>query len=88
MARRQTGLHCTFCGKTQDQVQRLIAGPNVFICDACITLCNDILAQDVPPMAAGMANAQHAATRRGGTPWWRRLVERWNRATHPASGLA
>jgi len=88
MAHRRTARACTFCGKTQDQVQRLIAGPNVFICDACIALCNEILAQDVPPTVAGMANAQHATMRRGEAPWWRRLIERWHRAARPAPGLA
>jgi len=39
-------LCCTFCGKTQDKVQRLIAGPDVYICDECVSLCNDILTQD------------------------------------------
>ncbi len=37
---------CSFCGKDQDQVQRLIAGPDVFICDECVGLCNEILTQD------------------------------------------
>ncbi len=41
-----TELYCSFCGKSQDNVQRLIAGPDVYICDECVTLCNDILAQD------------------------------------------
>jgi ATP-dependent protease Clp ATPase subunit len=36
-------LKCTFCGKTQKQVQRLIAGPAVYICDECIGLCCEIL---------------------------------------------
>jgi hypothetical protein len=36
-------LHCSFCGKTQHEVSKLIAGPNVFICDACIGLCNDVV---------------------------------------------
>lgn len=40
------GLCCSFCGKTQDTVQRLIAGPDVYICDECVALCNDILTQD------------------------------------------
>jgi ATP-dependent Clp protease ATP-binding subunit ClpX len=36
---------CSFCGKNQDQVRRLIAGPNgVYICDECVSLCNEILA--------------------------------------------
>jgi ClpX C4-type zinc finger len=40
-------LHCSFCGKTQHQVAKLIAGPYVFICDECVGLCNKILGQ--PP---------------------------------------
>jgi ATP-dependent Clp protease ATP-binding subunit ClpX len=43
-------LQCSFCGKSQDQVKRLIAGPNVFICDECIELCNDILEEDLETM--------------------------------------
>ena len=37
---------CSFCGKGQEEVKKLIAGPNVFICDQCIDLCNDIIAED------------------------------------------
>lgn len=37
-------LHCSFCGKNQDQVVQLISGPDVFICNECITLCNEIIA--------------------------------------------
>ena len=36
-------LKCSFCGKSQDQVKRLIAGPGVYICDECIDLCSDII---------------------------------------------
>jgi ATP-dependent Clp protease ATP-binding subunit ClpX len=35
--------HCSFCGKAQEQVRRLIAGPNTFICDECVVLCKGIL---------------------------------------------
>ncbi len=38
--------HCSFCGKSQDEVKKLIAGPTVFICDECIELCNDIVAEE------------------------------------------
>lgn len=40
-------LTCSFCGKSQDQVKRLVAGPNVYICDECIELCNEILVEEV-----------------------------------------
>lgn len=43
----KTQLQCSFCGKTQDQVKRLIAGPNVYICDECITLCNEIISEEM-----------------------------------------
>jgi len=39
-------LHCNFCGKSQHEVKRLIAGPDVYICDECISLCSDIIQED------------------------------------------
>ena len=41
-------LTCSFCGKPQSQVRRLIAGPDVYICDECVKLCEDILAEEFP----------------------------------------
>ena len=41
-----TRLKCSFCGKTQDQVKKLIAGPEVYICDECVELCNEILDEE------------------------------------------
>ena len=42
----QEELHCSFCGKPQDAVKKLIAGPGVFICNECVELCNDILSKE------------------------------------------
>jgi len=42
----QGDLRCSFCGKGQEEVRKLIAGPNVYICDECIELCNDIIAEE------------------------------------------
>ena len=39
-------LRCSFCNKTQDQVRKLIAGPNVFICDECIDICAEIIEEE------------------------------------------
>ncbi|WP_300662562.1 ClpX C4-type zinc finger protein, partial [Hydrogenophaga sp.] len=39
----EKALYCSFCGKSQHEVKKLIAGPSVFICDECIDLCNDII---------------------------------------------
>ncbi len=39
-------LSCSFCGKGQREVRKLIAGPTVYICDECIRLCNDIIAEE------------------------------------------
>lgn len=47
MAGKESSLHCSFCGKSQREVKKLIAGPNVYICDECIQLCNDIIAEEV-----------------------------------------
>ncbi len=41
-----TSLHCNFCGKSQKEVKKLIAGPGCYICDECIELCNDIIYED------------------------------------------
>ena len=40
-------LKCSFCGKTQEQVRKLVAGPGVYICDECIELCNEIIAEEL-----------------------------------------
>ena len=39
-------LTCSFCGKAQEEVKKLIAGPAVYICDECIELCRDIIAEE------------------------------------------
>ena len=45
--RDASNLSCSFCGKSQKEVKKLIAGPTVYICDECIALCNDIIAEEV-----------------------------------------
>jgi ATP-dependent Clp protease ATP-binding subunit ClpX len=40
-------LYCSFCGKSQHEVRKLIAGPSVFICDECVELCNDIIREEL-----------------------------------------
>ena len=39
-------LYCSFCGKSQHEVRKLIAGPSVFVCDECVDLCNDIIREE------------------------------------------
>jgi len=48
-------LYCSFCGKSQHEVRKLIAGPSVFICDECVELCNDIIREEIQekPVAGG-----------------------------------
>lgn len=43
---KETLLRCSFCGKTQDEVKKIIAGPTVYICDECIDLCNEIMEEE------------------------------------------
>lgn len=45
-------LYCSFCGKSQHEVRKLIAGPSVFICDECVDLCNDIIREEIQENAA------------------------------------
>ena len=44
-------LKCSFCGKSQKQVRKLIAGPGVYICDECIELCNEIIEEELSEVA-------------------------------------
>ena len=59
--RKGTGhgnLCCSFCGKNQREVQKLIAGPTVYICDECINLCSDIIAEEISREDNGAASAR------------------------------
>jgi ATP-dependent Clp protease ATP-binding subunit ClpX len=47
-----SNLICSFCGKTQDEVRKLVAGPSVYICDECVDLCNDILTEELEDVGA------------------------------------
>ncbi|MDN5869307.1 MAG: ATP-dependent Clp protease ATP-binding subunit ClpX [Nitrococcus sp.] len=49
-------LYCSFCGKSQHEVRKLIAGPSVFVCDECVELCNDIIREEMEEKAAGTAS--------------------------------
>ncbi len=46
-------LYCSFCGKSQHEVRKLIAGPSVFICDECVELCNDIIREEIQEKSVG-----------------------------------
>ncbi|MBF0284785.1 MAG: ATP-dependent Clp protease ATP-binding subunit ClpX [Magnetococcales bacterium] len=56
-------LYCSFCGKSQHEARKLIAGPSVFICDECVHLCTEIIREDKPP-----ATASAPVKRRFGLP--------------------
>ena len=53
-------LYCSFCGKSEHEVRKLIAGPSVYICDECVDLCNDIIREEVQsrPQHAGLPKPQ------------------------------
>jgi len=48
-------LYCSFCGKSQHEVRKLIAGPSVFVCDECVELCNEIIREEAEDVEAGAA---------------------------------
>jgi ATP-dependent Clp protease ATP-binding subunit ClpX len=50
-------LYCSFCGKSQNDVKKLIAGPSVFVCDECVDLCNDIIREEIEEVSQGEEQA-------------------------------
>jgi ATP-dependent Clp protease ATP-binding subunit ClpX len=67
MAKFDAHLKCSFCGKSQDQVRKLIAGPGVYICDECIDLCNEILDEELVD-GQGSASGRQASEPKGKAP--------------------
>jgi ATP-dependent Clp protease ATP-binding subunit ClpX len=55
-------LYCSFCGKSQHEVRKLIAGPSVFICDECIDLCNDIIKEEVQAESTDRSGSKRLPT--------------------------
>lgn len=51
-------LYCSFCGKSQHEVKKLIAGPSVFVCDECVDLCNDIIREEMQELSADEADSK------------------------------
>ena len=51
-------LYCSFCGKSQHEVRKLIAGPSVFICDECVELCNDIIREEIQEKSGASAGSK------------------------------
>ncbi|MGC1954000.1 MAG: ATP-dependent Clp protease ATP-binding subunit ClpX [Gammaproteobacteria bacterium] len=51
-------LYCSFCGKSQHEVRKLIAGPSVFICDECVDLCNDIIREEIQEKSGSAARSK------------------------------
>ena len=51
-------LYCSFCGKSQHEVRKLIAGPSVFICDECVELCNDIIREEIQEKAGAQKGSK------------------------------
>ncbi|MBX3610304.1 MAG: ATP-dependent Clp protease ATP-binding subunit ClpX [Hydrogenophaga sp.] len=61
-ASSEKALYCSFCGKSQHEVKKLIAGPSVFICDECIDLCNDIIRDELPGVESVKASGDELPT--------------------------
>ena len=61
-ASSEKALYCSFCGKSQHEVKKLIAGPSVFICDECIDLCNDIIRDELPSLESVKTSGNEVPT--------------------------
>ena len=68
MAKFDAHLKCSFCGKSQEQVRKLIAGPGVYICDECIDLCNEILDEELVDSQTSSEGRHAPETGRRKTP--------------------
>jgi ATP-dependent Clp protease ATP-binding subunit ClpX len=73
MSKYDSHLKCSFCGKSQEQVRKLIAGPGVYICDECVDLCNEILDEELFDSSAAVSppvprREQHPERRRTPSP--------------------
>ena len=80
MAKFDAHLKCSFCGKSQEQVRKLIAGPGVYICDECIDLCNEILDEE---LIDAQGNPRH-----GGEPSKKTAAGGTRKTSKPAPTLA
>lgn len=68
MPKNDDKLKCSFCGKTQDQVKKLIAGPEVYICDECVELCNEILDEEFFEAKDKESNCSEQSPEKGEKP--------------------
>ena len=68
MPKNDDKLKCSFCGKTQDQVKKLIAGPEVYICDECVELCNEILDEEFFEAKDKDSNSSEQSPEKGEKP--------------------
>jgi ATP-dependent protease Clp ATPase subunit len=75
-SRGRRGPICSFCGKDAQQAQHIIAGPNVFICNECVALCNEILASAPTTSPNVPQDTAVEASSRLTLPLWRRVVAR------------
>lgn len=85
-AGRRKDSRCSFCGKGQDQVRKLVAGPGVYICDGCVELCNEVLADHNRPHDQGPDDSCQTArreTRARPGSWLRNIF----RSTVPSTTL-
>ncbi len=79
-------LTCSFCGKTQQQVLKLIAGPGVYICDECVDLCCEIIEQEVGERPARVLDGEIEAAARAAREAVDRLRTLAHRAQQPPDG--
>ena len=72
MSKYDSHLKCSFCGKSQEQVRKLIAGPGVYICDECVELCNEILDEELMdatgPMSPSASSTKDSTPKRRSNP--------------------
>ena len=73
MSGKRVDVRCSFCGKKQDQVRKLVAGPGVFICDQCVALCYEIIESEPPTMPEPPESEGLPSPKKGWLPRWFRM---------------
>ena len=67
-------LYCSFCGKSQHEVRKLIAGPSVFVCDECVELCNEIIREEARTLRRQRRQVHAILRRKRSAPDWMTML--------------
>lgn len=80
-------LYCSFCGKSQHEVRKLIAGPSVYVCDECVELCNDIIREEIKEISPKRIRKNYRRLMNCGLTWMTMSLGKGKQKSIVGSGL-